>query len=236
MNEACSNKLIAVHQLLADWSITIPLDRYAKCTVSATYARWFRVPSSWVCLCASLSKCVCVCMCVSLSQSTHIFSHQLVHWKVDCSAVLLLFLQKEDADLMGARHFLRPEYSVSWKENPQTIWTTIWRVCSNRIKLLLEMWKSNGDNGFSVSTLSLRRITEMMMQFRTPVWRLKGVSWDGKWSKKKEMQEQQTERKLVSGAQNYLGWRGLKVPDMERVDYTWKSICLMIWAANKQYV
>jgi hypothetical protein len=28
----------------------------------------------------------------------------------------------------------------------------------------------------------------------------------------------------------------LKVPVMKRVDYTGKSICLMIWAANKQYV
>lgn len=114
MNEACSNKLITVHQLLADWSITIPLDRYAKCTVSATYARWFRVTSSWVCV--FLYVCVRLSLSLCVSQSTHIFSHQLVHWKVDCSAVLLLFLQKEDADLMGARHFLRPEYSVSWKE------------------------------------------------------------------------------------------------------------------------
>jgi len=234
MNEACSNKLITVHQLLADWSITIPLDRYAKCTVSATYARWFRVTSSWVCV--FLYVCVRLSLSLCVSQSTHIFSHQLVHWKVDCSAVLLLFVQKEDADLMGARHFLRPEYSVSWKENPQTIWSTIRRVCSNRIKLLLEVWKSNGDNCFSVSTLSLWRITKMMMQFRTSVWRLKGVSWDGKWSIKEDMQEQQTERKLVSGAHNYLGWRGLKVPVMKRVDYTGKSICPMIWAANKQYV
>jgi hypothetical protein len=87
MNEACSNKLIAVHQLLADWSITIPLDRYAKCTVSATYARWFRVPSSWVCLSfcmcvyASLSKFVCVCVCLNQLIFFHI-SWCIERWTV----------------------------------------------------------------------------------------------------------------------------------------------------------